>query len=215
MRHPETFAALQAALAAGPEPRSIGFDRSPRGERHAAVLLLFTDEADPALTFVTRAETLRKHPGQMALPGGGVDATDRDRAHTALREANEEIGLLPEEVTVLGQLPALWVPASRFDVTTVLGTWAGDRELHAVDAAETGAVHRYRVSQLVSAEVRVTARHPIGFTGPGFGFGDQFIWGLTALLVDWVLDLGGWARPWNLDHIVDIPERYRRDFRRD
>lgn len=211
MRHPETFSALRAALAAGPAPRAIGLDRTPRGERHAAVLMLFTDEPDPALTFVTRAETLRKHPGQMALPGGGVDETDLDRAHTALREANEEIGLKPEEVTVLGQLPALWVPASRFDVTTVLGAWGGGRVLHAVDEAETGSVHHYRASDLASSEVRVTARHPLGFQSPAFRFGDQFIWGLTAILVDWTLELAGWARPWPVDRVVDIPARYLRD----
>nr|WP_269451890.1 hypothetical protein [Tessaracoccus coleopterorum] len=41
--------------------------------------------------------------------------------------------------------------------------------------------------------------------------GDEFIWGLTALLVDWVFDLAGWGRPWDVDRIVDIPERFMRD----
>lgn len=211
MRHPESFERLRASLAAGPVVPRTDFDRTPRGERHAAVLMLFSDEADPRLTFVTRAETLRKHPGQMALPGGGVDPDDPDRTATALREANEEIGLRPDEVNVLGELPPVWVPASRFDVTTVLGTWPGEHTLSVVDPAETGAVHCYPVSALVSAGVRVTAGHPSGFHGPAFVFGDQFIWGLTALLVDWVLDLGGWSLPWNTDHIVGIPARYLRD----
>lgn len=211
MRHPESFARLRTSLAAGPRLPWGGFDRTPRGERHAAVLMLFSDEIDPRLTFVTRAETLRKHPGQIALPGGGVDPGDPDRAATALREANEEIGLRSEEVTVLGELPPLWVPASRFDVTTVLGTWPGDHALSAVDPAETDAVHCYPISALASPDVRVTAGHPSGFRGPAFVFGDQFIWGLTALLVDWVLDLGGWARPWDTDLVVGIPPRYLRD----
>lgn len=211
MRHPGSFERLRSSLAAGPHVPLTGFDRTPRGERHAAVLMLFSDEVDPRLTFVTRAETLRKHPGQMALPGGGVDPGDLDRADTALREANEEIGLRPDEVTLLGELPPLWVPASRFDVTTVLGTWPGGHQLTAVDPAETDSVHSYPVSALASPTARVTAGHPSGFRGPGFVFGDQFIWGLTALLVDWVLDLGGWTRPWNADLVVGIPERYLRD----
>lgn len=207
----DAFTALHSALAAGPVARSLGFDRTPRGERAAAVLMLFTEESDPALTFVTRAETLRKHAGQLALPGGAVDPTDQDLSHTALREAHEEIGLEPGSVQVLGELPALWVPASRFDVTAVLAHWPGEQQLAPVDPAETGAVHSFRVSELSSPEYRVMARHPRGFLGPAFALGDEFIWGLTGHLVDWVLDLGGWAQGWDPSRQVDIPSRYLRD----
>lgn len=206
-----TFRQLERALVTPPPVRSIGLDRTPQGERSAAVLMLFTDAPDPSLTFVTRAETLRRHAGQIALPGGRVDPGDVDRAATALREANEETGLDPARVLLLGELPPLWVPASRYDVTTVIGTWDGGQRLHAVDPAETGAVHNYRVSQLASAGVRVTGKHPSGFTGPAFILGEQFIWGLTAHLVDWVLELAGWDRPWDVGREVAIPERYMRD----
>ena len=89
------FDQLAAALAAGPTVRTIGLDRTPRGERSAAVLMLLTEAADPEVTFVTRAETLRRHAGQVALPGGAVDPGDESRFATALREAHEEIGLDP------------------------------------------------------------------------------------------------------------------------
>jgi len=206
-----TFDRLITALGEGPQVPRLGFDRTPRGERSAAVLMLFTDAPDPELTFLTRAETLRRHAGQVALPGGRVDPGDGDRAFTALREANEEIGLDPSLVTILGDLPPLWVPASRYDVTAVLGTWPGGADLHPVDPAETGAVHSYPVSRLVSPEVRVTGAHPSGFRGPAFVLGEEFIWGLTALLVDWVFELSGWRRPWDVDRVVDIPLRYMRD----
>ncbi|MFT3887932.1 MAG: CoA pyrophosphatase [Arachnia sp.] len=205
------FDALAAALAAGPTVRTIGFDRTPRGERSAAVLMLFSENDDPDLTFVTRAETLRRHAGQVALPGGGVDPGDASRPATALREAHEEIGLDPSAVRIMGELPPLWVPASRYDVTTVVATWQGDAELWPADPAETGAVHRFPVSRLVSPATRVTARHPIGFLGPAFVLGDTFVWGLTAHLVDWVLDLAGWSVPWDIARVVDIPERFLRD----
>lgn len=205
------FSQLLASLENGPRARTIGFDRTPRGQRSAAVLMLFTDEADPACTFITRAETMRRHAGQVALPGGAVDDTDVDLRHTALREANEEIGLLAEDVTVLGELPPLWVPASNYDVTTVIATWPGGHELHAVDPTETGAVHSFTVSELVSAETRVSGVHPSGFVGPAFVLGDQFVWGLTAHLVSWVLDLAGWSTPWDETNRVPIPERFMRD----
>ncbi|CAL8975227.1 putative Nudix hydrolase NudL [Tessaracoccus sp. O5.2] len=211
MRHPAVFQELCRALDAKPVVRHIGLDRSPRGERSAAVLMLFTDEPDPALTFVTRAETMRRHAGQIALPGGAVDPTDRDLAHTALREADEEVGLAAEHVTILGHLPPLWVPASRYDVTTVVAVWPGGHPLYARDPRETGAVHAFRISQLVSPATRALGRHPGGFEGPAFVLGDQFIWGLTAHLVDWTLDLGGWAVPWDRGRVEPIPERYLRD----
>lgn len=211
MRSPATFEPLCKALEGNPVARRIGMDRTPKGERSAAVLMLFTDEPDPALTFVTRAETMRRHAGQIALPGGAVDATDRDLAHTALREADEEVGLASEHVTLLGQLPALWVPASRYDVTTVLAVWPGGHPLYARDPRETGAVHQFRISDLVSPATRATGRHPSGFEGPAFVLGEEFIWGLTAHLVDWVLELGGWSVPWDRKHVLPIPGRFLRD----
>ncbi|MCB0887089.1 MAG: CoA pyrophosphatase [Propionibacteriaceae bacterium] len=173
--------------------------------------MLLTEAADPEVTFVTRAETLRRHAGQVALPGGAVDPGDESRFATALREAHEEIGLDPVGVSLVGELPPLWVPASRYDVTTVVATWRGDGELWPADPAETGAVHQFAVSALAAPGTRVTAQHPLGFRGPAFVLDDTFIWGLTAHLVDWVLDLAGWARPWDKSRVVDIPERFLRD----
>lgn len=205
------FSRLREALAGHPIPARADMDRTPRGERAAAVLMLLSDELDPRMSFVTRAETLRRHAGQIALPGGAVDPGDPDRRSTALREAREEIGVPPEEVTVLGELPPLWVPASRYDVTTVLATWPGRRDLAPVDPAETAAVHAIPVSTLASPNSRVLGRQPNGFTGPAFVVGESFIWGLTGYLVDWVLTLAGWAQPWDRRRLVDVPERFLRD----
>ena len=138
------FDQLAAALAAGPTVRTISLDRTPRGERSAAVLMLLTEAADPEVTFV-------------------------------------------------------------------VATWRGDGELWPADPAETGAVHQFAVSALAAPGTRVTAQHPLGFRGPAFVLDDTFIWGLTAHLVDWVLDLAGWARPWDKSRVVDIPERFLRD----
>ncbi len=75
-------------------------------QRHdAAVLTPVIDRGgDHYLLFTKRADHLGEHPGQMSFPGGGVEPTDGSTLETALREANEEIGLEPGEVEVIGRL---------------------------------------------------------------------------------------------------------------
>ena len=73
--------------------------------RQAAVLLgLFEEHGETYLAFIRRASTLRSHSGEIAFPGGSVDATDVSPVMTALREAQEEIGLDPARAEVLGIL---------------------------------------------------------------------------------------------------------------
>lgn len=92
--------------------------------RHAAVLLTLTrpcadmDESHVMLTL--RTPHLRRHAGQVSLPGGSANPEDPDIIHTALREAEEETRLRPADVTVLGRLPPLIMP-SAFHVTPVVG----------------------------------------------------------------------------------------------
>ncbi len=201
---------LREALRDPAPRRAVDIDRRPRGERAAAVLMLFSDAPDPEVTLLRRANTLRHHAGQIALPGGRIDPGDDGPVDAALREAGEEVGLGAGDVRVLGQLPPVWVPRSNYDVTTVVGTWPGG-ELGPADPAETASVRQVPVSVLASDAVRRTARHPRGSLGPAFVLPDAFVWGLTAHLLDWVLDLGGWSSQWDRDAVVDIPPEYRRD----
>jgi 8-oxo-dGTP pyrophosphatase MutT (NUDIX family) len=89
--------------------------------RNAAVLLpLFEQDGEISLAFIRRATTLRSHSGEIAFPGGSVDATDTSPIMTALREAHEEIGLDPARVDVLGVLPPVFTVVSNFLVTPVV-----------------------------------------------------------------------------------------------
>src|SRR5690348_812985 len=87
------------------------------GARAAAVLMLIGDGArGPEILFVERAASLRTHAGQIAFPGGAADPADADLAGTALREAQEETGVDPAGIRVLGRLPPAHVEVSGFDV---------------------------------------------------------------------------------------------------
>ena len=89
--------------------------------REAAVLVLFGPRDEfGELIIIERASHLKAHPGQPAFPGGRVEEGDSSLSQTALREAREEIGLDPNSVEILGELPQLWIPPSNFKVTPVL-----------------------------------------------------------------------------------------------
>jgi 8-oxo-dGTP pyrophosphatase MutT (NUDIX family) len=94
----------------------------PAGLRHAAVLVPVLDRPDGLRLLLTeRAAHLKHHAGQISFPGGRVEAGDASPLATALREAEEEIGLRPNQVEVLGPLPAHVTTVSGFFIQPYLG----------------------------------------------------------------------------------------------
>ena len=87
--------------------------------RHAAVLVPIIHGPEPGVLLTLRAATLRAHAGQVAFPGGRIDADDGSPEAAALREAQEEIGLRPEDAELMGRLPE-YVTGTGFHITPVL-----------------------------------------------------------------------------------------------
>ena len=111
-------------------------------------------------------------------------------------------------IEILGQLPPAHVDVSGFDVTGVVGWWARPSPVGAVDAREVASVLVVPVARLVDPVNRAQVHHPSGYTGPAFSIDGHLIWGLTAHLLDGVLDLAGWQQPWDLERRMEIPARY-------
>jgi 8-oxo-dGTP pyrophosphatase MutT (NUDIX family) len=193
------------ALAA----RRSDFTRWPTppvgGRRSAVLILLGEGEYGPDVLVLQRAATLRNHAGQPAFPGGASDPDDADASATALREATEEVGLAPESAQVVATLPRLWIPVSGYVVTPVLAWWHTPHPVWPVDTAEVARVERVPVAELVDPANRLKVRHPSGYAGPAFDLREMLIWGFTAGVLNTLLELGGWALPWNQNHIVDLP----------
>jgi 8-oxo-dGTP pyrophosphatase MutT (NUDIX family) len=159
---------------------------------------------NPDLLFIQRSADLRLHAGQPAFPGGAIDAADDGPVAAALREAKEEVGVEPDGVDVVGTLPELFIPRTGFRVVPVLAWWREPHAVAPVDAAEVAAVERISVSELADPEIRVTVRGPSGYLGPGFRVKGMLIWGFTAVLVDRLLALAGWERPWDTARVIDL-----------
>jgi 8-oxo-dGTP pyrophosphatase MutT (NUDIX family) len=216
---------LASALAAAPVPPVL---RPPAGGgRPSAVLVLFGHGApgpdaatgpgeaarrpapgpaqDPDLLLIQRSPGLRRHGGQPAFPGGAIEPTDASPVEAALREAAEEVGLDPSGVDVIGTAPELFISRSGFRVIPVLGWWRRPVAVRAADPAEVAAVARVHISELTDRANRLTIRHPSGFIGPAFKVRGMLVWGFTAGLINMLLTLGGWEKPWDTSRIEDLP----------
>lgn len=176
--------------------------------RESAVLIAFGDVAGaPSVLLIERAADLRKHPGQVAFPGGAIDPDDPDEAAAALREANEEVGLDPAGVDVIGVLPAIFIPVTGFVVTPVLAWWRDPHPVAPVDPVEVARAVVVPIAELVDPANRFKVTHPSGWLGPGFRVQGLFVWGFTAGLLDRMLELAGWDEPWDESRHVPLPAR--------
>ena len=177
--------------------------------RLGAVLMLFAESetGEPEVLLTERSHTMRSQPGQVSFPGGHVDPGE-SAEEAALREAWEEIGLVADEIEVLGELPMLYLPPANFGVTPVIGWWRDRGAVHVASPAEVHAIHHESIADLLDPENRVNVRHPSGFVGPGFLIGperDVLLWGFTAGIISRLFDFIGWTKPWDGNRLHDLP----------
>jgi 8-oxo-dGTP pyrophosphatase MutT (NUDIX family) len=152
----------------------------------AAVLVPLFRAGDPEelnVVLTRRRADLRRHAGEISFPGGRMDDEDHDLAATALREAHEEIGLAPDQVTLVGELPATSTFATGYMIHPFVGlipagvAWRpSPREVDAVLELPLQAVR--------DAERRIQLeRRGIRFATDAFVEGENVIWGATARIL--------------------------------
>jgi 8-oxo-dGTP pyrophosphatase MutT (NUDIX family) len=159
--------------------------------RPAAVLLpLFEREARLHVWFTERATHLRRHAGQVSFPGGRADRNDADVVATALREAEEEIGLPRSHVEVLGFLEPQ-VTTSGYAVTGVIG-FVGRPFEPVLDPGEVAALFDVPLDFLADPANlrRVVRRHRgVTFESREYDYDGRIIWGATALMLERFIEL--------------------------
>ena len=182
---------LEMALARTGRPSS-DYDLNPevllpegRRLRSAAVLVAIRESSEgPVVLLTKRAPTLKHHPGQISFPGGKVDSDDGDTTSTALREAQEEIGLPPDAVRVIGTLPC-HETVTGFEVTPVLALISTSFDI-VPERGEVAEVFEVPLSHLLDRQkYSVQSRRWRGtrrayFTVP---WGPYYIWGATARML--------------------------------
>jgi len=175
------------------------------GERHEAAVLvpLITREEGPHLLYTKRADHLGEHPGQMSFPGGGREPGDETLQETALREAQEEIGLDPREVDPVGRLDDI-ITVSRYSVRPFLARIPDraydpdEREVAEITVLPVSAFtdpanyESERRAHPQFGEVRVHFFHVSGYT----------VWGATARILVQLLEL---ATDWTVSDPPDDP----------
>lgn len=203
---PAWLAALVTAVDALPEEQPDGWLRPPaEGGRESAVLIaLGESERGPGVLLTERATGLRSHSGQAAFPGGAAEPDDGGPAATALREATEEVGIDPDSVRVLTAMPRRYLPPSGFIVTPVIAWWTRPHPVGALDPVEVARAVVIDLADLADPANRFQVARA-GYLGPGFEVDGLFVWGFTAGLLDELLTLGGWHRPWDHADVRPLP----------
>lgn len=166
-----------------------------RPARTAAVLVPVLDKPEPEILLTVRAETLPQHPGQVSFPGGAVDRGDRSAISTALREAEEEIGLDWSQVSPVGFLDRLDT-ISDYRVLPVVGL---------IDPTFVWQPNQHEVSEVFTAPLELVVDHDQythheyehegtrGVTS-SLHWQGHMIWGITAaILLNLGHRLGNWV----------------------
>jgi 8-oxo-dGTP pyrophosphatase MutT (NUDIX family) len=186
----EPLPGLSAQLRMAPSPR-LGWDpkKSPAGARDgAALLLVYPHEGAFHVPLTVRGSELRNHTGQVSLPGGRVDEGETFE-EAALREAQEEIGIDPDTVQVLGRLTPLHIPVSGYILHPVVGI---------ADARPEFRPAEWEVARIIEAPVtrlcdpgivmregrtRDNDGDPIEIEVPFYDIDGEKVWGATAMVL--------------------------------
>jgi 8-oxo-dGTP pyrophosphatase MutT (NUDIX family) len=169
-------------------------ENMPDGYRTAAVLVPLWPEEDGSVkvVFTQRPETLPSHKGQVSFPGGGKLPDDKTTEITALRETREELGLDPEEITIMGRLDDAW-SRQGFHIVPYVG-WLDSRPEFIPNLDEVAAILIGDLETILKPEAHCI--HEFTYQGmlrksEAFRWQDGYIWGVTA---DIMLELVLWVR---------------------
>ena len=163
------------------EPEYFNYDQTLRD---AAVLIcLFEDNNRIKTVLIERVQDSGPHSGQIAFPGGRKDDTDSDLIHTALREADEEVGLKIQRKSYVGSLTPVRIPISKYNVLPVICLIENIGELITCEAEVRNVFVVDLLDLLESEGIRQVSARQLTIDAPSFAFDNQIVWGATAMVL--------------------------------
>jgi 8-oxo-dGTP pyrophosphatase MutT (NUDIX family) len=160
--------------------------------RESAVLILFyPSENQIFLPLILRPEYDGVHGGQMAFPGGRAEKEDENLIRTAMREAQEEIGVRLTDVKILGQLTKLFIPPSNFYVQPVIG-YINHKPDFYPDPREVDKVVEIPLSEITNPQIisrKVLNVRGVEVDAPFYNIQEHTVWGATAMMISELLTI--------------------------
>lgn len=156
----------------------------PPGEMESAVLVPLTIvDGSLSVLFTRRPDEMRRHAGEYSFPGGRRDAGEPDLLATALRETEEEIGIPPTSVNVLGALQPTATIATGFSVHPFVALVPADAAYIAEPAEVAEIVVLNALDLMLSVERRRLSRPGAAFRTSVYPLGEKVIWGATGRIL--------------------------------
>lgn len=155
-------------------------------KKSGVLLLFYPDQGAVYFPLIKRPQYSGVHSGQVGFPGGKMEPSDPDILFTALREAEEEIGIDASKVEVLGRLTDLYIPTSNFLVSPVVG-FLSDKPSFVPEQREVARIIATEVISLFHPEVRKQMQLAVGggmyLDTPYFAVEEEVVWGATAMIL--------------------------------
>jgi 8-oxo-dGTP pyrophosphatase MutT (NUDIX family) len=152
----------------------------------SVLILLYQEGATFKFPLTKRQEYIGAHSGQISLPGGKAEAGE-DAIETALREAEEEIGIIRKEVRVIGKLTDFFVIPSNFMVTPVVA-YAKQKPLFALQISEVDRIVEVDMQKLIHEDAvktkEILAANIYPMMAPHFEIEGEIVWGATAMMLN-------------------------------
>ena len=165
-----------------------------RNPRKAAVMALFYPslENETKLLCILRKTYEGVHSNQVAFPGGKAEAEDTDSMVTALRETHEEVGVHPNDVTVIRKITNVYIPPSNFEVTPFIGMYNKPKPF-VVQESEVESLLEISLSDfLEDANIvlkKMNTSYATEIDIPAFKLNDYIVWGATAMMMSEIKEL--------------------------
>ena len=160
--------------------------------RESAVLILFyPSENQISIPLILRPQYDGVHGGQMAFPGGRVEKEDENLIRTAMREAQEEIGVRLTDIEVIGQLTKLFIPPSNFNVQPVIGYMNHKPDFYP-DAREVDKVIEIALEEIINPKIigrKILNIRGVEIDAPYYQIQEHTVWGATAMMISELLTI--------------------------